>query len=84
MPCEKKGIPCFIEASVTDCNRISELDQRISESGVIMAPSCTMRFYPGPLKVKELISQGVLGRGPEHKLSNRAIFAGLAPLGRYF
>ena len=24
------------------------------------------------------------GRGPEHKLSNGAIFAGLAPLGRYF
>ena len=61
MPCEKKGIPCFIEASVTDRKRISKLDQRISKSGVIMAPSCTMRFYPGPIKVKELISQGVLG-----------------------
>ena len=61
IPCEKKRIPCFIEASVTDRNRISELDRRISKSGVIMAPSCTMRFYPGPIKVKELITKGVLG-----------------------
>lgn len=61
IPCEKKRIPCFIEASVTDRSRISELDQRIRDSKVIMAPSCTMRFYPGPIKVKELISEGVLG-----------------------
>lgn len=59
--CEKKRIPCFIEASVTDRSRISELAQRIRDSRVIMAPSCTMRFYPGPIKVKELISLGVLG-----------------------
>jgi predicted dehydrogenase len=61
IPCENKNIPCFIEASVTDRIRISDLDQRIRDSKVIMAPSCTMRFYPGPIKVKELISQGVIG-----------------------
>jgi predicted dehydrogenase len=61
IPCEEKGIPCFIEASVTDSDRILALDRKIRKSGVIMAPSCTMRFYPGPIKVKQLILGGVVG-----------------------
>lgn len=56
------GIPAFIEASVTDAARILELDIRARAAGVLMAPSCTMRFFPGPKIVKDLIVRGVIGR----------------------
>lgn len=58
----EKGLPCFIEASVTDSDRIIALSRAIKESGVVMAPSCTMRYFPGPKKVKELVAQGAIGK----------------------
>lgn len=60
------GLSCFIEASVVEAEKILELHHRLEKSSgktaVVMAPSCTMRYYPGPLKVKELIRTGVIGR----------------------
>jgi len=56
------GLSCFIEASVVDADRILELHQRTEGTTVLMAPSCTMREFPGPKKVKELIQAGVIGR----------------------
>lgn len=56
------GLPCFIEASVVDAERILELHQRAEASSVLMAPSCTMRHYPGPTMVKQLICSGIIGR----------------------
>ena len=56
------GLSCFIEASVVDADRILELHQRTEKSSVLMAPSCTMRHFPGPKKVKDLIKQGVIGK----------------------
>ena len=47
---EKNNIHCFIEASVIDAEKI------------LMAPSCTMKYYPMPIKIKELISKGTIGR----------------------
>ena len=61
-PAFERGLSCFIEASVVEVERILELSRRIEGSGVIMAPSCTMRYFPGPKKVKELIGQGVIGK----------------------
>jgi predicted dehydrogenase len=58
----ERGIPCFIEASVVDAERILALHQRTEGSSILMAPSCTMRYYPGPKKVKELILTGVIGK----------------------
>lgn len=58
----KSGLSCFIEASVVDADRILELHRRVQGTAVLMAPSCTMRYYPGPKKVKELIRAGVIGR----------------------
>lgn len=58
----EKGVSCFIEASVVESERILDLSRRIKGSGVVMAPSCTMRYFPGPKKVKELIRSGVIGR----------------------
>ena len=56
------GISCFIEASVVDAERILDLHHRIESTSILMAPSCTMRYFPGPKKVKELISAGVIGQ----------------------
>lgn len=58
----EKGLSCFIEASVIEAERILELHEKCADSDVLMAPSCTMRHFPGPKKVKELIDAGVIGR----------------------
>lgn len=58
----ERGLSCFIEASVVDAERILELHKRTEGTQVLMAPSCTMRYYPGPKKVKELIQSGIIGR----------------------
>lgn len=58
----ERGLSCFIEASVVEAERILELYRRTEETPVLMAPSCTMRHFPGPKKVKELIQAGVIGR----------------------
>lgn len=58
----ERGLSCFIEASVVEAERILELYRRTEETPVLMAPSCTMRYFPGPKKVKELIQAGVIGQ----------------------
>lgn len=55
------GLPCFIEASVVDADRILELHHLTEKTPVLMAPSCTMRYFQGPKKIKELIDLGVIG-----------------------
>jgi predicted dehydrogenase len=59
---QQRGLPCFIEASVVDAERILELHQQTAQHGPLMAPSCTMRYFPGPKKVKQLIAEGVIGK----------------------
>jgi predicted dehydrogenase len=59
---EKNDIHCFIEASVVDAEKILTLAKTIKNRHLIMAPSCTMRFYPAPIKIKELINDGVIGK----------------------
>ena len=56
------GISCFIEASVVDADKIKLLSDKISDTQIVMAPSCTMRYFPGPKKVKELIRSNAIGR----------------------
>lgn len=58
----ERGLPCFIEASVVEAERILALHRRCTETGVLMAPSCTMRHFPGPRKVRELIRAGAIGK----------------------
>ncbi|BAV33522.1 3-chlorobenzoate-3,4-dioxygenase dehydrogenase [Sulfuricaulis limicola] len=57
-----RGLPCFIEASVVEADRILGLHNRIQNTGIIMAPSCTMRYSDGPRHIKKLIAAGVIGR----------------------
>src|SRR3546814_8730388 len=56
------GLSCFIEASVVEAERILELPQKIQGRPIVMAPSCTMRYFPGPRKVKEIMQS----RSEEH------------------
>lgn len=56
------GLHCFIEASVVDADGIADLARKVWGTGLVMAPSCTMRYFPGPQKVKELIGAGVIGK----------------------
>ena len=58
----KNDISCFIEASVVDADKILELSNVIKDKKIVMAPSCTMRFYPAPMKIKELIEQMKIGK----------------------
>ncbi|EWY42508.1 oxidoreductase [Skermanella stibiiresistens SB22] len=57
----ERGIAFFTEANVTD-PRSGELIRRVAEAGTVGAPSCTMRYFKGPLRIKELVAAGVIGR----------------------
>ena len=56
----ERKISCFIEASVVDPERILKLHNLTKGTSLLMAPSCTMRYFPGPKKVKELIGLELL------------------------
>jgi predicted dehydrogenase len=58
----ERDINCFIEASVVDADKIKELSEKIRGMNIVMAPSCTMRYYPGPKKIKELILANAIGK----------------------
>jgi predicted dehydrogenase len=57
----ERGLSCFIEASVVEADRILGLSRRIANTDIVMAPSCTMRFFPGPRKIKDLLQSGAIG-----------------------
>ncbi len=58
---EQNNIHCFIEASVVDAEKILELADRTKGKKILMAPSCTMRYFPMPIKIKELVSNKTIG-----------------------
>lgn len=58
----ERGISCFIEASVVDAEKIKQLSEKIRGTNIVMAPSCTMRYYPGPKKLKELVQSNAIGK----------------------
>jgi predicted dehydrogenase len=58
----ERGLPCFIEASVVEADRMLELHHKTAAKGPIIVPSCTMRYYPGPKRVKELVRSGAIGQ----------------------
>ena len=57
-----KRIHCFIEASVVDADKILTLSKKLEKTDIVIVPSCTMRFYSGPKKIKELLNKGVIGK----------------------
>jgi predicted dehydrogenase len=62
LPAVEMGFHCFIEASVVERERILELNSRIRSTTLVMAPSCTLRYYPGPRAVKKAIGDGLVGK----------------------
>lgn len=58
----ENDISCFIEASVVEAEKIMQLAQDIKGKNIVMAPSCTMRYYPAPMKIKELVDNGTIGK----------------------
>ena len=57
----ERGIAFFTEANVTD-PRAPQLIALLDKDGLVGCPSCTMRYYAGPRKIKELVQSGAIGR----------------------
>lgn len=55
------GKPFFTEASVVD-DGLAELDRLARDAKLVAFPSCTMRFFPGPRRIRELVSGGAIGK----------------------
>lgn len=62
LPAVGRGMHCFIEASVVEDERIAELCKLIEGTNLVMVPSCTMHYYPGPIAVREIIQSGKIGK----------------------
>lgn len=58
----KLGLHCFIEASVVEGERIAELCKALEGTRLVMVPSCTMRYYPGPIAIRDIIRAGKIGK----------------------
>lgn len=55
------GTPCFIEASVIRAP-LSALAARARNRGVVVAPSCTLRFHPAIRDITALVKSGRYGK----------------------
>jgi len=55
------GKPFFTEASVVT-DGMEEMIKQMRFRGVIGFPSCTMRFFPGPRRIKTLVKNGAIGQ----------------------
>ncbi len=61
-PAVNQGLHCFIEASVVEGERIAELCKALEGTKLVMVPSCTMRYYPGPIAIRDIIRSGKIGK----------------------
>ncbi len=57
-----KKIPCFIEASVTNVDRILKLSQLSKRNKTPVYPSCTMQFNDSILKIKDILNKNKIGK----------------------
>ena len=55
-----RGTTFFTEANVTD-DRAPKLIQLLNETGVLSAPSCTLRYNHGVKTIKTLVEKGKIG-----------------------
>jgi len=55
------GKPAFVEASVID-NGLAEVDSLARRKGIVVAPSCTLRFHPAVQQIASLVASGTLGK----------------------
>lgn len=61
IPAANQGLHCFIEASVVEGERIAELCKSLEGTKLVIVPSCTMRYYPGPIAIRDVIDSGKIG-----------------------
>lgn len=55
------GKPCFVEASVIR-DPLPALDAQARAAGVLVAPSCTLRFHPAIRDITRLVRSGAYGK----------------------
>lgn len=55
------GKPCFVEASVLR-EPLPALAAQADAAGVLVAPSCTLRFHPALREIKRIVQSGRYGR----------------------
>lgn len=60
----ERGVPFFVEASVLK-DGLKECDSIVKAKRIVAAPSCTLRFHPAVIKIKQIFLEGRIG-----KLSN--------------
>ena len=58
----KLNLPCFIEASVCNLKKINELYKKNSIKKLNVAPSCTMLFNDGVIKIREILKKNLIGK----------------------
>lgn len=58
----KLEVDCFIEASVVDAPKIKILSELLKESELVIVPSCTMRYFPGPKIIRQLLKKNTIGK----------------------
>jgi predicted dehydrogenase len=56
----RRGLHFFMEAGV-GADGHDELAAECAPKGIVAAPSCTMRFHPSVLKIRQLVASGVIG-----------------------
>lgn len=58
----KKGIHCFIEASVMIEGITDLMNIEKDQSNTVIYPSATLLFHPSVIAIKEIITSGILGK----------------------
>ncbi len=58
--CISTGTPCFVEASVIS-QGLSTLNDLARKRGVLVAPSCTLRFHPAVKCIRDWVLSGKVG-----------------------
>lgn len=57
-----RGLPAFVEASVSSDDEATLVRDLADSAKQVMVPSCTMRYFRGPERVRELVASGIVGR----------------------
>ncbi len=56
------GAHCFVEASVMGQEELIRLDDEFKARNLLLAPSATYRFYPGPQKIRTYLANQLIGQ----------------------
>lgn len=58
--CVSRNMPIFLEASVL-LDGMYELAELVERAGLVAMPSCTMRYFPGPRAIADILAAGTIG-----------------------